>query len=391
MKGFQSIVMTGLFAYVLGLAPAAWAGAAKTRYPVVFAHGMGGFDDLLGFDYWGNDFGTFVGKACASSFDTDCNVDLAPGQRAFVAQVAAFQSSEVRGLDLADDIEGFMATAGVAKVSIIGHSQGGIDARKAARVLRERRGVTSVAVVASVSSPHRGSPVAKYILDGKPGVTSVIAALARYYGDSVYAPGNDAFAAAKQLVYNDYAASDGVVTGMKVFNEKYPVNSLYAGRYMSLITAQHGVNVNPALYLLKEYLFDIDGDGYCEGDGDNDGAAGCGDGVRNEADDDGMVGINSQQMGRRLRYHDAFFGFDSVTEDTSIPVLSDLNAPSRLQSTSMSSVVPQDHVDVVGVGPDAFDEPEFYAALIHYIATSENAPAAQAPGGGASTSSDSTP
>jgi len=371
MKRFQAVVMTGLFAGMLGLAPAAWAGAAKTRYPVVFAHGMGGFDDLLGYDYWGNDFGTFVGEPCKSIFDTDCNSDLHPGQLAFVAQVAAFQSSEVRGLDLADDIESFMATAGVSKVSIIGHSQGGIDARKAARVLRERRGVTSVAVLASVSSPHRGSPVAKYILDMKPGVTSVIAALARYYGNSVYAPGNDAYAAAKQLVYNDYSATDGVVTGMKVFNEKYPVSSSYAARYVSLITAQHGMNVNPALYLLKEYLFDIDGNGYCEGDGDNDGAWGCGDGVRNEADDDGMVGINSQQMGRRLRYHDAYFGFDSVMDDTSIPALTDLNAPSPLQSTSMSSVIPQDHVDVVGVGPDVFDEPEFYAALIHYIATYE--------------------
>ena len=367
MNRIQRVVMTGLFAGVLGGAPASWAGAAKTQYPVVFAHGMGGFDDLLGYDYWGNDFGTFVGEACESRFDTSCNSDLDPGQRAFVAQVAAFQSSEVRGLDLADDIEGFMATTGVSKVSIIGHSQGGIDARKAARVLRERRGATSVAVLASVSSPHRGSPVAKYILDQKTGVTSVIAALARYYGDSVYAPGNDAYAAAKQLVFNDYSSSDGVVTGMKAFNEKYPVSSNYAERYVSLITAQFGGNVNPALYLLKEFLFDIDGNGYCAGDGDNDGAAGCGDGVRNEADDDGMVGINSQQMGRRLRYHDAFFGFDSVTDDASIPALNDLNAPSRPQSTSMSSVVPQDHVDVVGVGPDAFDEPEFYAALIHYI------------------------
>ena len=368
MKWIQSGVMAGLWVGVLGLLPAvSWAGAAKTQHPVVFAHGLGGFDDLLGYDYWGNDFGMFVGKACGSRFEVNCNSDLDPGQLAFVAQVAAFQSSEVRGLDLADDIEGFMATAGVSKVSIIGHSQGGIDARKAARVLRERRGVTSVVVLASVASPHRGSPVAKYILDQKPGVTSVIAALARYYGNSVYEPGNDAYAAAKQLVYNDYSATDGVVTGMKVFNEKYPVSSAYAERYVSLLTAQHGLNVNPALYLLKEYLFDIDGHGYCVGDGDTDGAAGCGDGVRNEADDDGVVGINSQQMGRRLRYHDAVFGFDSVTEDTSIPVLTELNAPSRLQSTSMSSVVPQDHLDVVGVGPDLFDEPEFYAALIHYI------------------------
>jgi triacylglycerol lipase len=369
MKRLQAVLVTVVCAGVLGLAPEARAGAAKTTYPVVFAHGMGGFDDILGYDYWGNDYGMFVGDACDALLETDCNEDIDAGQKSFVAQVAPFQSSEVRGLDLANDIEGFMATSGAAKVNLIGHSQGGIDARKAARVLRERRGVTAVAVLVSVSSPHRGSPVAKYILDLKPGVTSVVAALAEYYGDVVYKAGNDAFAGAKQLVYNDYSATDGVTTGMKAFNDKYPVSTSYAGRYVSLITAQNGVNVNPALYLLSEFFFDIDGDGYCANDGDNDGAGGCGDGVRNEADDDGLVGINSQQMGTRLRYSESTFGFDSVANDTSVAAVTSLNAPTSAQMTSTSSVISQDHLDVVGVGPDTFDEPEFYAAIFQYIAT----------------------
>ncbi|MCY1020405.1 esterase/lipase family protein [Pyxidicoccus sp. MSG2] len=369
MKRLQAVLVTVVCAGVLGLVPEARAGAAKTTYPVVFAHGMGGFDDLLGYDYWGNDYGMFVGDACDALLEVDCNEDIDAGQKSFVAQVQAFQSSEVRGLDLANDIEGFMATSGAAKVNLIGHSQGGIDARKAARVLRERRGATVVAVLVSVSSPHRGSPVAKYILDLKPGVTSVIAALAKYYGNVVYKAGNDAYAGAKQLVYNDYSATDGVTTGMKAFNDTYPVSASYAGRYVSLITAQNGVNVNPALYLLSEFLFDIDGDGYCANDGDNDGAGGCGDGVRNEADDDGLVGINSQQMGTRLRYSESTFGFDSVTNDTSVAAVTSLNAPTSAQMTSTSSVISQDHLDVVGVGPDTFDEPEFYAAIFQYIAT----------------------
>jgi hypothetical protein len=37
--------------------------------------------------------------------------------------------------------------------------------------------------------------------------------------------------------------------------------------------------------------------------------------------------------------------------------------------TSMSSVIGQDHMDVIGVGPDTFDEMEFYAAIFHYIAS----------------------
>jgi triacylglycerol lipase len=367
MRHTQPLLLALLAVSTLGLATPVHAGAAKSTYPVVFAHGMAGFDNLLGYDYWGDDYGTFVGDPCDELLEVYCNGDLNSGQKAFVAQVQAFQTSEVRGLDLANDTEGFMASVGASYVNLVGHSQGGLDIRKAARVLRERKGYTAVKVAVSVSSPHRGSPVAKYILGLNPGVTSVVDALARYYGNIIYQSGNDAIAGAKQLVYNDYDANDGKTTGMKAFNTAYPPSSTYATRFVSLITAQHGVNVNPALYLLKEFFFDIDGDGACTDDCDNDGAGGKGDGVRNESDDDGLVGINSQQMGYRL-YYTEYVGFDYVGTDTGLGQVTNLNAPTATQMTSMSSVIIQDHLDVVGVGPDTFDEPEFYAAIIDYIA-----------------------
>lgn len=351
----------------LGLTTEARAGAAKTTYPVVFAHGMAGFDNILGYDYWGDDYGMFVGDTC-SLFEIPCNEDIDRGQKSFVAQVQPFHNSEVRGLDLANDIEGYMASTGATRVNLIGHSQGGLDARKAAKVLYTRKGYTVVSVLVSVSSPHRGSPVAKYILDLKPGVTSVIAALAKYYGNIVYQTGNDAYAGAKQLVYNDYSSTDGVTTGARAFNLNNPIDSRYASRYVSLITAQNGLSVNPALYLLSEFFFDIDGDGYCLDDCDNDGAAGKGDGYANESDDDGLVGINSQQMGYRLKYTEYALGFDYVNTDYDRGYAGDINAPNSTQMTSMASVINQDHMDVVGVGPDTFDEPEFYASIIDYIA-----------------------
>ncbi|QRN97839.1 acetyltransferase [Archangium violaceum] len=366
MKKLHPLVLA-LCAGALGLAPAAHAGAAKTTYPVVFAHGMAGFDNILGYDYWGDDYGMFVGDTC-SLFETPCNEDIDGGQKTFVGQVQPFQTSEARGLDLANDIEGYMASSGATRVNLIGHSQGGLDARKAAKVLYTRKGYTVVSVLVSVSSPHRGSPVAKYILDLKPGVTSVIAALAEIYGDIVYGSGNDGYAAAKQLVYNDYSATDGATTGARAFNVNNPIDSRYASRYVSLITAQNGSSVNPALYLVSEFFYDIDGDGYCVDDCDNDGAAGKGDGYANEADDDGLVGINSQQMGYRLKYSESTFGFDSVTNDANVAYLGSINAPTSAQMTSTSSVINQDHLDVVGVGPDTFDEPEFYAAIFDYIA-----------------------
>jgi triacylglycerol lipase len=352
----------------LALATQAHAGADRTTYPVVFAHGMGGFNDILGYDYWGDDYGTFVGDPCNELFESSCNDLIDSGQKAYVAQVQAFQTSEVRGLDLANDVEGFMATAGTSYVNLIGHSQGGIDIRKAARVLFERRGYTVVKVLISVSSPHRGSPVAKYILDLGPGVTSVINALASYYGDIIYQSGNDGFAGAKQLVYNDYSATDGKVTGMRAYNQAYSADSRYAARYGSIITAQDGLSVNPALYLLSEFFFDIDGDGSCTDDCDNDGAGGRGNGNASGVDDDGLVGINSQQMGYRLRYDQVSFVFDQVYTDFDRGYVTNLNAPTSTQMTSSANIVVQDHMDVVGVGPDTFDEKEFYAALIDYIA-----------------------
>lgn len=362
------LVFLALLAGTMGFTAEASAGAAKSTYPVVFAHGMGGFDNLLGYDYWGDDYGTFVGDACDKFLETACNGNLDSGQKAYVAQVTAFQTSVVRGLDLANDIEGFMATAGASRVNLIGHSQGGLDIRKAARVLYERRGYTVVSVLISVSSPHRGSPVAKYILNLGPGVTTVVDTLARYYGDLIYQSGNDGIAGAKQLVYGDHDPNDGKTTGMKAFNAAHPVDSKYASRYASLITAQSGLNVNPALYLLKEFFFDIDGNGYCIDDCNGDGAAGQGDGNPGGNDDDGLVGINSQQMGYRLDYDENFLSFDMTYTDYDRGHVSNLNAPNSTQMTSSANVIIQDHMDVVGVGPDTFDEMEFYASIIDYIA-----------------------
>ena len=350
-------------------ADGAHAGASRTTYPVVFAHGMGGFNNILGYDYWGDDYGTFVGDPCDELFEVYCNGDIDSGQKAYVAQVQPFQSSEVRGLDLANDIEGFMATAGASRVNLVGHSQGGIDLRKAARVLYDRRGYTVVSQAISISSPHRGSPVAKYILNLGPGVTSVINALASYFGDVIYQSGNDGIAGAKQLVYNDFSSTDGVTTGLRAFNATYPVDARYASRYSSLMTAQDGLSVNAALYLLSSLFYDIDGNGYCLDDCDNDGAAGKGDGYRSGNDDDGLVGINSQQMGYRLRYTENAFSLDSVSTDTNLGYVGNLNAPSSAQMTSSADVINQDHIDVIGVGPDTFDEMEFYAAIFQYIAT----------------------
>ena len=66
--------------------------ANKTVYPIVFAHGMAGFNDILGYDYWGDDYGYYV-------LDPWQNWDIDFYQKSFVASVTPFQSSEQRGYE----------------------------------------------------------------------------------------------------------------------------------------------------------------------------------------------------------------------------------------------------------------------------------------------------
>ena len=127
--------------------------------------------------------------------------------------------------------------------------------------------------------------------------------------------------------------------------------------------------MNPALFLVKQAFYNIDGDGYCLDDCDNDGAAGKGDGNKTNNDDDGLVGINSQQMGDRLQYNEYTLSFDTITVNTTPGYVSNLNAPTSAQMTSKASVISQDHLDVVGIPPDTFDENEFYASILEFIVT----------------------
>lgn len=349
--------------------PAVARDANRTVHPIVFAHGMGGFDDILGYDYWGNDYGVYVLDPCDGFLETSCNPDISTSQRSFVASVTPFNTSEQRGYELYQDVLGYMASSGATGVNLIGHSQGGLDLRKAAKLLQQHKGTTVVKYGISLASPHRGSPIAKYVLDVGPGVVSVLDALAQYYGSVVYGPGNDGVAALKQLVFDDYDAGDGVTTGAKRFNQLWPRDPATILRARSMLATQQGVlSLNPALYLIQQAFTDIDGDGWAATDADNDGAMGVGDGSRYDTDDDGLVGVNSTQMGYRLEHVECWPCLDSVYERTSTGFCGDLNAPDATMMTSHAYAIPQDHVDIIGIGPDTFDEMEFYAALTDYVA-----------------------
>src|SRR6185436_564648 len=86
-------------------------------YPIVLAHGFSGFRNIGPIDY-------FYGVKAALEKD---------GHRVFVSIVEPFASSATRGEQLANYIETVvLPQSGAHRVNIIGHSQGGLDARYAA-------------------------------------------------------------------------------------------------------------------------------------------------------------------------------------------------------------------------------------------------------------------
>ncbi|HEX4869984.1 MAG TPA: hypothetical protein VFV15_04575 [Moraxellaceae bacterium] len=375
--------------------------AKVTKYPVVFAHGMAGWDSMAGFSYFGNDMGTFVGDSCQFLEINGCNDWLSGAQspKTEAFQVSSMQSSEVRGNQLYDQVRSFMATTGAPMVNLVGHSQGGFDIRKVAHRLKAYYGAPRVAAMISISSPHRGTPYAKRIMDmysrnasnifcgalppNADGSDPCLAAI-RPIADALFdflnggdASGNDVIAGGLQLVYDDYDGNDGKITGAKAFNATYNVAGV-ASYVASVVTGQDDGNVMPVVAAIGAVAgINADGDGFCVNDCDNDGAAGAGDGVIRDMDDDGLVPTNSQQMGYRLVYKEndftcAWYGcwnpLDTFAEVASTGYVSDINNPSSVQMTSHDGQLNQDHLDVVSLGPDTFDEEEFYAGLMNYIA-----------------------
>lgn len=116
-------------------------------YPVVFMHGMGGFGELE------------VGPVSITYFD-GVVLDLTKrGEQVFVTLAPAYDTSEERAKAIAKQLDDILARTGKAKVNLVGHSQGGLDAR----VLASPAGVgygDRIASVTTVATPHRGSKVA---------------------------------------------------------------------------------------------------------------------------------------------------------------------------------------------------------------------------------------
>ena len=120
---------------------------AKTKYPLVFAHGMGGWiragSDELGIDYW-----------------YQILPDLARnGGNVWATRVSPFNSSEVRGEQLLQQVDEIIAITGQPKVNLLGHSHGGHSIAYVSNVAPNK-----VASATAIASPLKGSKTADFIM-----------------------------------------------------------------------------------------------------------------------------------------------------------------------------------------------------------------------------------
>ena len=152
----------GIIASVAICIPAQ-AGYTQTKYPIVLAHGMLGFDNILGINYW---------------YGIPSNL-RSGGASVYVTSVSQLDTSEKRGEQLLKQVQNIVAISGKRKVNLIGHSHGGPTIRYVAAVRPDL-----IASVTSVGAPHKGSKTADFIRNVPPGSAgeSVIAGIVNGLG-----------------------------------------------------------------------------------------------------------------------------------------------------------------------------------------------------------------
>jgi triacylglycerol lipase len=170
------------------------SGYTQTKYPIVLAHGLLGFKNLLGVvDYF---FGIENGLESG-------------GAKVFVTQVTAVDSSEARGEQLLAQVQQILAVTGAKKVNLIGHSQGAQDTRYVAGVRPDL-----VASVTTVGGVNKGATLADVLAAGN---SPILADLVNAVGSLI-----DILSGHPSVQDAQAAVASLSTAGSQAFNAKFP-------------------------------------------------------------------------------------------------------------------------------------------------------------------------
>lgn len=174
---------------------------AKTKYPILFNHGMFGFT-RLGLSSFGVDYFYQVLPDLARN-----------GATVFASQVSPLESTELRGEQLLEQVDLVLALTGAEKVNLIGHSHGGPTIRYIEIVAPEK-----VASLTAVAGTIKGSKVADDILNNT-GVKSIFT----IFGQYIIAPLEALLEGNPSLPNSlDHSLKSLSQKGSAEFNAKYP-------------------------------------------------------------------------------------------------------------------------------------------------------------------------
>lgn len=228
MKKLLSLTSIALASSLLVAAPIAQAGYTTTKNPILLVHGILGFKNFWGADYF---------YQIPSTLKND-------GAKVHVATVSAVGSSELRGEQLIKEMQDLKAIYGYSKFNLVGHSQGSPTSRYAAAVRPDL-----VSSVTSVNGVNKGSRVADVVRKVAPAGTvtsAVFAAVANgLAGFLTFVYGTP------DLDQNSLNALDSLTTnGLTAFNQKYPagVPSACGNGASSYNYVKNGVTHNVKYY-----------------------------------------------------------------------------------------------------------------------------------------------
>ncbi|WP_026603945.1 esterase/lipase family protein [Methylomonas sp. 11b] len=129
--------------------------SCRTLYPIVLLHGIGYRDDMLMLNSWGRIPNTLE----------------AAGARVFQGGMDAWNSHENSALVLKPNVEQVLSQTGSAKVNIIAHSKGGLEARY---LISKLDMADKVASLTTVCTPHHGSAVADLVAGDIPDTQNLL-------------------------------------------------------------------------------------------------------------------------------------------------------------------------------------------------------------------------
>lgn len=247
-------------------------------YPIVLAHGFFGFEEFAGVG-----FATYfyqVKDTLAKSGEVEV----------YTPAVDPFNDSTYRGAQLLAHVQAILATTGHAKVNLVGHSQGGLDARVVAHLRPDL-----VASVTTIATPHQGTPIADVVLKLVPSsqAQSLIDWLVKAVGQALYDQAGQQTALSKPMKLFSKQ-------GIAEFNAKYTDGAgvsyfSIAGRSDWHLATAHCQALTPPSFIAKwqwetdpiEPLFAI-AEAYLDG------------GIGNPYPNDGLVRVQDAKWGTFL-------------------------------------------------------------------------------------------